>query len=434
MSPAWTFGLLALALYAAAWGSRKLGISSVAGFLVLGMLVGPGGPLADGPLAGGPLAPFEAGPVTDLLAELGLLLLLFAMGLEFTLQRFAEGGRATLVAGSIDLVNLLVGVLAGLAFGFGAWGAVFLGAAVYISSSGVIAKLLSERALIAYPEAERTLGVLVFEDLAMVVVLGGLGLATAGGDAWRFAGVAAVLVGYVVLLRVGRGALERLLDREGEALALLLLGALLVASLAAKELGFPEAVAAFLLGMVVADSRHRDRVESTLASWLHVAAAVFFFDVGLHVDLAAAWAYLPQAAALLVLMMGTQLATGTLAGRATGLSRRGAVGHGLMLLPRGEFSLVILGLAAAAPQIPADVRMALYATVSAYVVASILVGSVVFARYDAINDRLARALRGPAARRRDAARHADLEAMRGGARRDGAAAGGGDRSVSRGRR
>ncbi len=425
MNAAWTFGLLALALFAAAWGSRKVGVSSVAGFLVLGMVVGPGGVLA-----GGPVAPFEPGPVTDLLAELGLLLLLFTMGLEFTVQRFVEGGRATLLAGSIDLINLVVGIAAGLALGFGAWGAVFLGAAVYISSSGVIAKLLSERALIAYPEAERTLGVLVFEDLAMVVVLGGLGLATAGGDPWRFAGVAAVLLGYVVLVRFGRDALERLLEREGETLVLLLLGGLLVASLAAKTLGFPEAVAAFLLGMAVAGSTHRERVEGALASWLAVAGAVFFFDVGLHVELAAAWAVLPQALGLLALMVATQIATGTVAGRATGLSWRGAAGHGLMLLPRGEFSLVILGLAAAAPQIPADVRVALYATVSAYVVASILLGSVVFARYDAVSDRLGRLLRSPAARKRDAARRAELEAMRGG----GAVPQGSDRSVSRERR
>lgn len=402
MSPTLQLGLMALALYLAAWSSAKVGLSSVVGFIAVGLLLGPGG-----------LAPvFEPGPVTDLFGELGLLLLLFFMGLEFSLSRFAEGGRQTLIAGTIDLVNLVVGVGLGLLLGFGLWGALFLGAAVYISSSGVIAKLLSERDLIAYPEAERTLGVLVYEDLAMVVVLGGLGLATSAGSPWRFAGVFVFLVAYGLFLRFGRSGLERLLSREGEALVLLLLALVLLFSLGAKQLGFPEAVAAFLLGMVVSESRYRERVEETLGSWHHVAAAAFFFDVGLHVELAAAVRHLPAALLLLVGTGATQLATGFVSGRLSGLSLRGSVGHALMLIPRGEFSLVIVGLAASAPQIGAEAGEALRATVSAYVIATVLLGSLVFGRYDALSERLGRLLRSPAARRREAERQAELDAMR----------------------
>lgn len=402
MTPTLQLGLMALALYLAAWASEKAGLSSVVGFIAVGLALGPGGPA--------PL--FEPGPVTDLFGELGLLLLLFFMGLEFSLARFAEGGRQTLVAGAVDLVNLAVGVGLGLALGFGWWGAAFLGSATYISSSGVIAKLLAERDLIAYPEAERTLGVLVVEDLAMVVVLGGLGLATAGGSPWRFLGVFAFLVGYGLFLRFGRGGLERLLSREGEALVLLLLALVLLFSLGAERLGFPQAVAAFLLGMVVSESRHRERVEETLGSWHQVAAAAFFLDVGLHVELASAWRHLPVALALLALTSASQLASGFVAGRLSGLSLRGSVGHGLMLLPRGEFSLVIVGLAAAAPQVAPAVGEALRATVSGYVIASVLLGSLVFGRYDALSERLARLLRSPSARRRESERQAELDAMR----------------------
>lgn len=402
MTPTLAFGLMVLALYLAAWASGKLGLSSVVGFIAVGLALGPGGPV--------PV--FETGPVTSLFGELGLLLLLFFMGLEFSLARFVEGGRRTMIAGTIDLVHLVVGVGLGLMLGFGGWGALFLGSALYISSSGVIAKLLSERDLIAYPEAERTLGVLVYEDLAMVVVLGGLGLATAGGSPWRFLGVALFLAAYVGFLRFGRQGLERLLSREGEALVLLLLALVLLVSLGAKSLGFPEAVAAFLLGMVVSESRYRERVEATLGAWYHVAAAAFFFDVGLHVELAEAWRYLPAALLLLVVTTFVQMVTGIASGRASGLSLRGSVGHGLMLIPRGEFSLVIVGLAAAAPQIAPETGDALRATVSGYVVASVLLGSLVFARYDAISDRVARVLRSPEARRRERERQAELDAMR----------------------
>ena len=401
MQPALQLGLIALALYAAAWASEKARLSSVVGFIAVGLLLGPGGAL--------PL--FETTAVTDLFGELGLLLLLFFMGLEFSLARFAEGGRGTLVAGTVDLVNVAVGIALGLLLGFGWWGAIFLGAATYISSSGVIAKLLSERDLVAYPEAERTLGVLVYEDLAMVVVLGGLGLATAGGSPLRFVGVLAFLGAYALFLRFGRAGLERLLSREGEALVLLLLALVLLVSLGAARLGFPEAVAAFLLGMVVSESRHREKVEASLASWHEVAAAAFFFDVGLHVDLAAAVMALPAALLLVTVGSVSQIATAFVGGRLSGLSPRGAVGHGLMLLPRGEFSLVIVGLAATAPQIAPEIREALLAAVSAYVILSVLLGSLVFGRYDALTDRLARWLRSPAARRRAARRQADLDAM-----------------------
>jgi len=107
-----------------------------------------------------------------------------------------------------------------------------------------------------------------------------------------------------------------------------------------------------------------------------------------------------------------QMVTGIASGRLSGLSLRGSVGHGLMLIPRGEFSLVIVGLAAAAPQIAPETGDALRATVSGYVVASVLLGSLVFARYDAISDRVARVLRSPEARRRERERQAELDAMR----------------------
>lgn len=402
MSPLLQLGAMAASLYLAGWAAEKAGVSTVVGFIAVGLLFGPGGPL--------PL--FEITQVTSLFGELGLLLLLFFMGLEFSLGRFVEGGRQTLIAGGIDLLNLALGIGWGLLLGFGGWAALFLGAAVYISSSGVIAKLLSERDLIAYPEAERTLGVLVFEDLAMVVVLGGLGIATSGGSALQFAGVFVFLLLYGALLRYGKGPLERLLSRDGEALVLLLLAMVLLFSIGAGSLGFPEAVAAFLLGMVVSESRHRERVEEALASWHGVAAAAFFLDVGLHVELAGAARYLPVALLLLVATSLAQAATGLWAGRVSGLSLRASVGHGLMLLPRGEFTLVIVGLAAGAPQIsPAD-QEALRATGSLYVIGSVLLGSVVFGRYDALNERLTRWFRTPEQRRRAAERQRELDSMR----------------------
>lgn len=394
-------GTIALGLYVAGWLARRLGLSSVLGYILLGVLFGPAGPF-----------PFyEITEITEMLGELGIVLLLFFMGLEFSLRRFIEGGRSMVVAGSIDLLNYLVGIAIALALGFGILAGLFLGGIVYISSSGVIAKLLGEGDLIGYPEAERTLGVLVFEDLAMVVVLGGLGLATAGGSPLQIAGVLLFLVAYLLFLRYGRALLERLLRREDELLVLLLVAMVTLFSLAAKGLDFPEAVAAFLLGLVVSESQARHRVEEKLMPWHDVAAAAFFLSFGLHVDLAVALAQWPLALLMVVTTSATQIVSGFAAGRLTGLSRRGSVGHGLMMLPRGEFSLVIVALAATVEAIPAEVRAALVGATSLYVLAMVLIGSQVFGRYERLSSWLRLRLRTREQRLAEEERQRELDAM-----------------------
>lgn len=401
MTPVVELGLIAVGLYAAGWGSRKLGLSPVVGYLLLGILLGPHGPL--------PV--YREGETVELLGELGLLLLLFFMGLEFSLARFVEAGRQTTVAGVLDLVNYALGALLGLLFGFGWLAALFLGGIVYISSSGVIARLLTERDLVAYPEAERTLGVLVFEDLAMIAILAGLGLLTTGSGWLGLAGVLLFLALYTLLLRWGRAGLERLLSREGEALVLLALALVILFAAGARQLGFPEAVAAFLLGLIMAESRHKDRLEAALAPWYDVAAAAFFLAVGLQVELAGALRQLPLVAAMVAVTIAGNLASGFVGGRMSGLSRRASIGHGLMLLPRGEFSLVVAALAAEATLLPAATREALGGATSLYVAVMVVVASMVFGRYDRINLWLASWLHSPEERARARRREEDLDAM-----------------------
>lgn len=402
MSPLLELGLIALGLYLAGWLSKKAGMSSIVCYIVLGLLLGPHGVYTL----------YELTPTISMLGELGIIMLLFYMGIEFSLRRFLESGRATMRAGSLDLLNYAVGTGIGLLLGLGWLASLFLGGIVYISSSGVIASLLTERNLLAYPETERTLGVLVFEDLAMVVILGGLALLTAGAGLLSFLGVLVFLVLYALFLRYGKGALERLLSREGEALVLLSLALVVLFSVGAQALNFPEAVAAFLLGMVVAESDFKDRLESVLLPWRDVAAAAFFLDFGLHVDLLGALGQLPAALLLVAATVVTNFLTGYASGRMTGLSLRGSVGHALMLLPRGEFSLVIAGLAGSATMLPEEVRAALAGMTALYVITMVILGSLAFRYYDEITDYFSTRLASPAQRQRAAARRRELESTR----------------------
>jgi monovalent cation:H+ antiporter-2, CPA2 family len=401
MSPIIELGVIALGLYVAHWVSGRLGLSSIIGYVVLGLALGPYSPLAL----------YQVTPVTSMLGELGIILLLFYMGLEFSLKRFSETRRQTTVAGLLDLLNYAAGFLVGLALGLGFLASLFLGGIVYISSSGVIAKLLAERNLIAYPEAERTLGVLVFEDLAMIVILGGLGLLVAGGGLTAFAGVGVFLVLYALLLKYGRAPLTRLFSREGEALVLLSLALVVLFSMGAAGLGFPEAVAAFLLGMMIAETPFKDRIETTLHPWYDVAAAVFFLDFALHVNLVSALGQWPAALLLIAVTVLVNTATGFLSGRLSGLSRRASIGHGLMLWPRGEFSLIIVGLAAGVTLIPPATRDALTGMTSLYVLGMVVLGSLVFRHYDRLTDWLAERLKTQAERERDAERARELDAV-----------------------
>ena len=399
MTPILELGFIATGLYVAHWISQKIGLSSIVGYILLGLLLGPYGVVTV----------YETTEITAMFAELGIILLLFYMGLEFSLPRFLEGGKSMSLAGSVDLLNFAAGFSLGLLFGFGWLAALFLGGIVYISSSGVIAKLLAERNLIAYPEAERTLGVLVFEDLAMVVILGGLGLITAGGGLMDFAGVGVFLILYLLLLRFGRPVLERLFSREGEPLVLLALALVVLFSIGAKSLGFPEAVAAFLLGMLIADSPLKDRLEETLYPWYDVAAAAFFLDFGLHVNVVSALNQLPAALLLVAVTVVVNMFTAYVSGRLSGLSQRGSIGHGLMLLPRGEFSLVIVGLAGGVTMLPESTRAALNGMTSLYVIMMVIIGSVVFRFYDPVTTWLAQWLKSDEQREREAARQRELD-------------------------
>ncbi len=399
MTPILELGFIAVGLYVAHWISQKIGLSSIVGYIVLGLLLGPYGVVTV----------YETTEITAMLAELGIILLLFYMGLEFSLPRFLEGGKSMTLAGSIDLLNFAAGFSLGLLFGFGWLAALFLGGIVYISSSGVIAKLLAERNLIAYPEAERTLGVLVYEDLAMVIILGGLGIITAGGGLADFAGVGIFLVLYLLLLRFGRPVLERLFSREGESLVLLALALVVLFSIGAKSLGFPEAVAAFLLGMLIADSPFKDRLEETLHPWYDVAAAAFFLDFGLHVNVVSALSQLPAALLLVAVTIVVNMFTAYVSGRLSGLSQRGSIGHGLMLLPRGEFSLVIVGLAGGVTMLPESTRAALTGMTSLYVIVMVIIGSLVFRYYDEVTTWLAQWLKSDEQLEREAARQQELD-------------------------
>jgi CPA2 family monovalent cation:H+ antiporter-2 len=290
-----------------------------------------------------------------LLAELGIVLLLFFLGLEFSIDRLLAGWRRMTRAGVVDaVVNFPIGVVVGLALGWSVVEALLLGGVVYISSSAIITKSLLDLGWIANDESEAMLGILVFEDLVIAVYLALVTpLVVGGGDVGAIAvdlGVAvAVLVVLAVLAYSGERWAERSLRTDtGETFVLRLLALAVPVAGAALAFGVSEAVAAFFVGVAVASTSHVERAERLLAPVRDVFAAVFFLWVGLRTNPAV---LLDPAVALalaaLVLLTGpSKILSGFYGGRAYGLPDRRSLRVGLGMTTRGEFSLVVAALAA----------------------------------------------------------------------------------------
>lgn len=303
--------------------------------------------------------PFEVDAhLVEVLATLGVVLLLFFMGLEFSLAALLRNRRRIVRNGSIDLlVCFPAGLVAGLALGAGWTGGLLLAGAFYISSSAIIAKSVIELRRTANPETEAALGVLVFEDLFIALYLAVLSGAVLVPDpepltvAWGI-GKALLFFGAVVLVALrARPLLDRAFDVESDDLFVLLAGAtVLLLSWGAIMAGLSEAIGAFLAGLALAETGHRERMERLLAPLQGLFAAIFFLGFGLSIDPGAFAGVWPYALALVLLGVALKTAAGYWIGMRDGLSRRSSLALGLTLIPRGEFSIVLAGIAVVAGQ------------------------------------------------------------------------------------
>jgi K+:H+ antiporter subunit KhtU len=325
----------------------RLAISAIPIWILAGILLGPNEPRI--------FSLIEESEGIDILSRIGIVLLLFFLGLEFSIERITQARRLVVVGGVIDLaVNGGLGLLLGFALLGPGPEAVLVAGLVYISSSGIITRALFDLRRLADDETDLVLGVLVFEDLAIAVFLGVAAALAAGAGvgASEITLTALLALGFVaaflVASRYAHVVLDRVtprLDREQ-----LLLGALAVAlggAALADVAGLSEAIGALLAGVLLSGSTARDQIEVQLLGLRDFAAAVFFFAFGLQVDLGetgkVVWWLL---AAVPVALIG-KLAGGYAAGWATGFSARRSVNAATALVARGEFSIILAQLAAA---------------------------------------------------------------------------------------
>ncbi|HVL61473.1 MAG TPA: cation:proton antiporter [Microbacterium sp.] len=344
----------------AAW----MGISPIPLILLGGLAFGEGG-----------LIPFSAGEeFIEIGAEIGVILLLLMLGLEYTAQELVGNLKGSRTAGLIDMaLNAAPGVLIALLLGWGPVAAVAMGGITWVSSSGVIAKVLQDLGRLTNRETPVVLSILVIEDFAMAFYLPVLtalliGTSLIMGTVSVVIALLSVLLILYIALRHGKLVSRLIWSKEADVLLLSVLGlGLLVSGLAAGA-NVSSAVGAFLVGIAISGpaAKHAQRVLTPLRD---LFAAVFFLFVGLSTDTTELAPMLVPAILLAIVGMSTKLLTGYLAARRAGIAEAGRWRAGFALMPRGEFSIVIAGLAVAAGVTPS-----LAALATAYVLITMIVG------------------------------------------------------------
>ncbi|MED7924847.1 cation:proton antiporter [Nonomuraea sp. LP-02] len=337
------FGAVLLGLGVLGALALRVGISPIPLYLIAGVAFGTGGVL--------PLATSEE--FISVGAELGVVLLLLTLGLEYNADELMTSLTGNARAGIVDLVlNAAPGAICALLLGWGPVAAVAMAGVTYATSSGITAKVLSDLGWIGNRETPTVLSLLVFEDLTMAIYLPVLTTMLAGLSLLNGAiavGIALITVSVVLIvaLKFGRLIEAFVSSPNSEVLLLKVVGlALLVAGLA-QQLQVSAAVGAFLVGIALSGELAED-AQALLAPLRDLFAAVFFVFFGLQTDPAKILPVAGLAALLALVSMITKLLTGIYAARRAGIGKAGQARAGIALIPRGEFNIVIAGLAVGA--------------------------------------------------------------------------------------
>jgi CPA2 family monovalent cation:H+ antiporter-2 len=343
----------------------KIGISPIPFYLLGGLAFGSGGLV--------PLSGVEE--FTSLAGEIGVILLLLLLGLEYSAAELVTGLRRSWLAGLVDLVlNAIPGAAVALILGWGPVGALAMAGVTYISSSGIVAKVLGDLGRLGNRETPVVLSILVFEDLAMAVYLPILTAVLAG--ATLLGGLSATAISLIVVtlvlllaLKFGRYVSAIVDSKSPEVFLLRVLGAALLVAGVAQQLQVSAAVGAFLLGIAISGST-AENATRMLEPLRDLFAAMFFVVFGLNTVPSTIPPVLGAAVLLALVTTVTKVVTGWWAARRQGIGPMGRARAGAALVARGEFSIVIAGLAVTAGAV--DDRLA--ALTTAYVLVMAILG------------------------------------------------------------
>jgi glutathione-regulated potassium-efflux system protein KefB len=388
------FGFLALGLVLLAAAvlsvplARRIGLPAIVAYLIAGLIIGPSG-----------LAVFATPASIIPVSELGVVMLLFLIGLELELGRLVAMRRAIFGLGAAQLA-LTAAVIGALAYAAGlvGWrGAIIAGLALALSATAIALQILEERGQLQHDYGQRAFAILLFQDMAVVPLLAALPLLAQGNEAVHtglgdgLRAVATIAAAIALIVVAGRYLLNpffRLLAQTGsrEVMTAAALLVVLGAALIMQTAGMSMALGAFLAGVLLAESNYRHELEADIEPFRGLLLALFFMGIGMTIDVAVVRAnlWLVIAAALVITVL--KVAIVWLLFRATCTHRGDALRAGSVLTGAGEFAFVLIPLGATLGVL--DARQV--SILSAIAAITMLLGPLVAAATEAWLRRVAR--------------------------------------------
>jgi CPA2 family monovalent cation:H+ antiporter-2 len=336
--------------------ASRLRFSIVPILIIAGMAVGPHAPhfgMFD-------FRFIESAPLINFMGRLGVLFLLFYLGLEFSVGRLVKASRSILIGGIIYMaINFTMGIAFPLLLGWPLREVLVVAGITTISSSAIVAKLIADLKRAVRPETEMILGLMMFQDVFVAVylsIVSGLVLTgtTSTINVLQSASLSlGFMIGFIILGRKLLNRINRLLNIPSDEIFMLVLFAMLVLVAGFSEtIHVAEAIGALLVGLVLAETEHFERIEHLVVPFRDFFGALFFFSFGLSIDpLALTGAFWPALGAVGITIAGNFI-SGLLAGRKSGYSHRASTNVGLTIISRGEFSIILANLAKAGGLLP----------------------------------------------------------------------------------
>ena len=332
--------------------AKKLNFSIIPFLIILGMVVGPHAPtigIID-------LKFIESSEIIEFLGRIGVIFLLFYLGLEFSVGKLIKSGKSIAISGTIYVImNFILGCLYGYFTGLPVLEMLIIAGMLSVSSTAIVAKVLVDLKRTANPETELILGIIVFDDIFLAIYLSVMSGVLFGGSDSVVGSAISILISitymmlFFIVARKGNKFISKLLDIESDEVFIIVIFSLLLFIAGfSQSIHVAEGIGALLLGLVLSETDHRQRIEKLVVPFRDFFGAIFFFSFGLSIDPfslgGALWLAL---GAVLVTVIGNFI-SGMISGRLSKLSYRASSNIGLTIVARGEFSIIVanLGLAA----------------------------------------------------------------------------------------
>ncbi|CAL9492177.1 cation:proton antiporter [Streptomyces albus] len=325
---------------------NRIGLPTIPLFILAGILLGPHTPgfvLVDDPHQ------------LEMLSALGLVLLLFYLGLEFHMDDLKAGGRKMALAGGLYLaLNVGAGLGFGFAVGWGTSEALVLAGVLGISSSAIVTKTLVDLGRIGNPETQPILGIIVVEDIFLALYLAALQPVLTGADSLGSAlGQIAKAFAFLLLLglaaRFGTRLIGKLFaTRDNELLVISFLGAAVLVAGIAEEFGVADAIGAFMVGLMLGNTASGERIRELVHPLRDAFGAIFFFAFGLSIDPGDLPTVLVPVLVAVAVTVAMNILAAICAARIYGFDPVPTANVATTLLARGEFALILATMASAA--------------------------------------------------------------------------------------